>query len=209
MNIGILGSGNVGGTLGTRWAQLGHDVVFSSREPGSQQMKDLVARAGKSARAATSTETTASSDVILLATPWPATQSILAGAANLQGKILIDAVNPLASDLSKLEVGTTSSCGELVASWAPGARVVKAFNTIGAPVMGDPKVNGEGVAMFYCGDDADAKRTVAQLATELGFDARDAGPLTQARLLEPFALLWISLAFKQGYGFHWGFKVMK
>ncbi|HEY3839994.1 MAG TPA: NADPH-dependent F420 reductase [Bryobacteraceae bacterium] len=209
MKIGILGSGNVGGTLGTRWAQLGHDVVFSSREPGSQQMKELVARAGKSARAATTTETVASSDVVVLATPWPAVQSALAGSGNLQGKILVDAINPLAPDLSKLEVGTTSSCAELVASWAPGARVVKAFNTIGYAVMGDPKVNGEGVVMFYCGDDADAKKTIAELATELGFDARDAGPLTQARLLEPLALLWISLAFQQGYGFHWGFKVMK
>jgi predicted dinucleotide-binding enzyme len=209
MKIGILGSGNVGGTLGSRWAQSGHDVVFSSREPGSKQMQELLAKAGKSARAATTPETAAASDVIVLATPWPATRSILASAGNLAGKVLIDLVNPLAPDLSRLEVGTTTSCGEMVASWAAGARVVKAFNTVGFPVMADPKVNGEPAVMFYCGDDANAKKATAQLATELGFDARDAGPLTQARLLEPFALLWITMAMKQGYGFHWGFKVLK
>lgn len=86
---------------------------------------------------------------------------------------------------------------------------MKAFNTIGYPVMANPVVDGEPVVMFYCGDDPEAKQVVAQLASELGFDARDAGPLTQARLLEPLALLWISLAFQQGYGVHWGFCVVK
>jgi predicted dinucleotide-binding enzyme len=75
--------------------------------------------------------------------------------------------------------------------------------------MADPKIGGEAAVAFYCGDDAEAKNVAARLATELGFSAVDAGPLTQARLLEPFALLWITLAMKQGFGFHWGFKVLK
>ena len=208
MNIGILGSGNVGGTLGTRWAQVGHQVVFSSREPESAKMKELVAKAGANASAAQAAATIAASDVILLATPWAATQQVLAGL-NLSGKILIDAVNPLLPDLSALEVGTTMSAAEKVAQWAPGARVVKAFNTIGYAVMADPIVAGEKVTLFYCGDDAEAKKVIGQLAAELGFNPVDAGPLTQARVLEPFALLWISLAFRQGFGFHWGFKVLR
>jgi predicted dinucleotide-binding enzyme len=172
-------------------------------------MKELLGRAGKNARAATAAEAAAASDVIVLASPWPATQSILASAGDLSGKIVIDAVNPLQPDLSAMAVGTTTSAAEQIAGWLPGARIVKAFNTVGFPVMADPVVNGEKVVLFYCGDDAAAKTTTAQLASELGFDAVDAGPLTQARLLEPFALLWISLAMKQGFGFHWGFKVLK
>jgi NADPH-dependent F420 reductase len=209
MKIGILGSGNVGGTLGTRWAQGGHEVVFSSREPDSPKMKELLGRAGKSARAAGTVETAASSDVILVSTPWPATQSVLTSAGDLSGKILIDLINPLLPDLSGLDVGNTTSAAELIASWAPGARVVKAFNTVGVAVMANPVIGGQKVVLFYCGDDAEARKVVGQLAAELGFDPVDAGPLTQARLLEPFALLWISLAMKQGFGFHWGFKVVK
>jgi len=127
----------------------------------------------------------------------------------LSGKILIDGLNPLLPDLSGLEVGNTTSASEMVAGWAKGAKVVKALNRIGFPVMANPAINGKPVVMFYCGDDAAAKETVARLARELGFDARDAGPLTQARVLEPLALLWISLAMKQGYGTHWGFQVAK
>lgn len=209
MKIGILGSGNVGGTLGTRWAQGGHQVVFSSREPESAKMKELLGRAGANARAAQTPETVAASDVVVVATPWAAAKDVLAGAGSLAGKIVIDVLNPLLPDLSGLEVGLTTSAAEMVAAWCPGARVVKAFNTVGYPVMADPVVNGEPVVLFYCGDDAEAKKVTAQLATELGFNAVDAGPLTQARLLEPFALLWISLAFKQGFGFHWGFRVVK
>jgi predicted dinucleotide-binding enzyme len=209
MKIGILGSGHVGGTLGTRWAQGGHEVVFSSREPDSPKMQELVTGAGKSARAAGVAETAVSSDVILLATPWPATKAALADAGDLTGKVIIDATNPLLPDLSALELGTNTSGGEAVASWAPGARVVKAFNTIGYAVMAEPVIAGDKAALLYCGDDAAAKKVTAQLATELGFDAIDAGSLTMARTLEPVCLLWVSLAFKQGFGFHWGFKILK
>jgi predicted dinucleotide-binding enzyme len=119
MKIGILGSGNVGGTLGSRWAQGGHTVIFSSRTPDSKEMKDLAAKAGGTSRAALLREAVAASDVLLLATPWPATKAILSGAGDLRGKILIDATNPLLPDLSGLEVGTSTSAGELVAGWAP------------------------------------------------------------------------------------------
>jgi hypothetical protein len=209
MKIGILGSGNVGGTLGTRWAKGGHDVVFSSREPDSPKMRELLAGAGKTARAAGTAETAAGADVVLLATPWPATKSVLAEAGDLSGKIVIDAVNPVLPDLSGLALGTTTSAAEQIASWAPRARVVKAFNTVGAAVMANAIVNGQKVVLLYCGDDADAKKVVGQLVGELEFDAVDAGPLTQARVLEPLALLWINLAIKQGFGFHWGFQVVK
>jgi predicted dinucleotide-binding enzyme len=209
MKIGIMGSGNVGGTLGKRWSQGGHTVVFSSRTPNSGEMKKLVADAGRTARTAALMETVASSDVLLLATPWSATKSMIDFAGDLRGKILIDATNPLKSDLSGLEVGTDTSAGELVAEWAPGARVVKAFNSVGSSIMADTSLQGGKPLLFYCGDDAAAKQVVHDLAAELGFDAQDLGPLTQARVLEPFALLWISLAFTRGYGRDFAFQVIR
>ncbi|HTS48309.1 MAG TPA: NADPH-dependent F420 reductase [Bryobacteraceae bacterium] len=208
MNIGIIGSGNVGGTLGTRWARNGHQVVFGSRNPQEADVKQLVAGAGKTARAATLAEA-ATTDVLLFAVPWPAAKDALAGLGNLTDKILIDATNPLLPDLSALALGTTTSAGEQVAEWARGAKVVKAFNTVGNNIMANPSFHGEKPVLFYCGDDADAKKTVHQLAEELGFDAQDAGPLKQARVLEPFCLLWVSLAFQQGWGREFAFKVLR
>ena len=209
MKIGIIGSGNVGGTLGVRFAGAGHTVVFASRRPESAEMVELAARAGNGARAATAAETVAESDVILLATPWPATREILEGVGSLAGKVLIDATNPLLPMLAGLEYGTTTSGAEQVEAWAPGARVVKAFNTIGFNVMANPSFGGAKAVLFYCGDDAAAKAQVGELASAIGFDARDAGPLTQARLLEPFALMWISLALQHGYRRGIGFQLLE
>jgi predicted dinucleotide-binding enzyme len=209
MKIGIIGSGNVGGALGTRWAQLGHEVTFGSRNPGSEAMKQLVSRAGGQTRAALSAETARDNDVLLLATPWPAAREVLASLGDLNGKILIDATNPLLPTLQGLELGNTTSAGEHVAAWATGAKVVKAFNTVGFNIMENPAFGSDKPVMFYCGDDAGAKETVKQLTEEVGFDAVDAGPLTQARVLEPFALLWISLAYSRGLGREIAFKLMR
>jgi hypothetical protein len=172
-------------------------------------MKTLIAESGLNASAATVADAVAKSDVILLATPWPATKQAVSDAGNLAGKILIDATNPLLPDLSGMEVGTTTSGAELVAEWAKGAKVVKAFNTVGANVMANPNLGGQSALLFYCGDDPEAKTVVKALAAELGFDARDAGPLRQARLLEPFALLWISLAYAQKYGRDFAFQIIR
>lgn len=210
--IGIIGSGNVGGTLGKRWAAGGHTVVFGSRNPESEEMKKLVAGAGGSSRAATPAEAVAASDILALTTPWAAAEQVVRGAAAggaLDGKILIDALNPLTPDLKGLAVGPDTSAGELVAGWAPGARVVKCFNTVGYNIMADPKFGERSAVMFYCGDDAGAKAAVHPLAAELGFDPVDAGPLRQARALEYFALLWISLAFTTGIGREIGFSLMR
>jgi predicted dinucleotide-binding enzyme len=191
MKIGILGAGNVGGTLGRRWQAVGHDVVFSSRQPGA------VANAA------------AHAEVVVLASPWPATQTMLRQAGDLSGRILIDATNPIRADFSGLEVGTDFSGGEQVAQWAPGARVVKAFNTIGYNIMADPVVQGERALLLYCGDDAAAKQTAHKLAEELGFAPEDAGPLSKARLLEPFAMLWITLAFSKDHGREFAFRQIR
>jgi hypothetical protein len=209
MKIGIIGSGNVGGALGTRWAQIGHNVVFGSRNPGADDLKQVVAKAGTTARATTLQEAATGSEILMLATPWPATKQVVEGLGDLGGKILIDATNPLLPNLQGLDQGTTTSGGEQVARWAKNAKVVKAFNSVGSNIMERPAFGSERPVLFYCSDYADAKKIVDNLASEIGFEAMDAGPLTQARVLEPFALLWISLAFAQGLGRDFAFKLLR
>ncbi|HTW66957.1 MAG TPA: NAD(P)-binding domain-containing protein [Bryobacteraceae bacterium] len=119
MKIGIIGSGHVGGALGTRWAKLGHEVVFGTRNPQGNDIQQILTRAGGKTHAATLPGTASEGDVLLLSTPWPATQQIVATLGDLSRKILMDATNPLLPDLSRLTVGTTSSVAEQVAAWGP------------------------------------------------------------------------------------------
>jgi hypothetical protein len=209
MRIGIIGSGMVGGTLGRCWAQRGHEVMFGVRDAANPKVGALLAEIGPNAKAGTVAEAAAYGEVIVLATPWRATQDALRSAGDLTGKVLFDCTNPLKADLSGLEVGHTTSGGEQVAAWAPGARVVKIFNTTGFNNMADPKYGTEAATMFYVGDDAEAKAIAAQLASEIGFDPVDAGPLVNARLLEPLAMLWIHLAFVQKQGRQIAFKLLR
>jgi predicted dinucleotide-binding enzyme len=207
MKIGIIGSGNVGATLGRRFAEAGHAVAFGARRPDSPKMAELAKI--PHARVTTTPDAAQSSDVIVLSTPWPATRDALAALGDLRGKILLDCTNPLKPDLSGLEAGATPSAGEMVAQWAPGARVVKIFNAIGYNIMADPAFPGGPATLFYCGDDAAAKSAARDLGAQIGFDPVDAGPLTQARLLEPLALLWISLAYAAGQGREIAFRLVK
>jgi 8-hydroxy-5-deazaflavin:NADPH oxidoreductase len=192
MTIGIVGTGNVGATLGRRFAEAGHSVAFGTRHPDSPEMAAL-ARLPR-ARVTSQEDAAQSSEAVVLATPWPATAEALRGLGDLTGKILLDCVNPLKPALDGLEVANTTSAGEQIAQWAPGARVVKIFNTIGYNIMENPSFGSERATLFYCGDDSAAKSVAHDLAAAIGFDPVDAGPLRQARVLEPFALLWISLA---------------
>lgn len=146
--------------------------------------------------------------VVVNALPWPAVKDVLS-SLNLRGKILLDATNPLLPNLAGLEVGTTTSGAELVAQWAPGAQVVKIFNSTGFANMADPCYHGQPVPMFYCGDDAESKTIAASLAKEIGFAPVDAGPLTNARLLEPLALFWIWLAHPGGLSRDFAFQIVK
>lgn len=200
MKIGIIGAGNVGGALGTLWSGKGHDVVFGVRDTNDPALQKLLASTQGKARATSVKDAAAFGEAVVFATPWPATRDAIASAGNLTGKIVVDCTNPLLPDLSGLSIGTNNSAGEEVGRWAKGAKVVKAFNTIGAPNFGNPRFGSENASMFICGDDASAKAAVGKLAADLGFDVVDAGPLTAARLLEPLAMLWIHLAFKQGLG---------
>jgi len=208
MKIAIIGAGNVGGTLGRGWAKKGHDVFFGVRDPRDDKARRLVESTGGKARAGTVAEAASFGEAVVLATPWQATEAAVRGAGDLSGKVVIDCTNPLKLDVSGLEVGFSSSGAEQVARWAKGAKVFKAFNTTGAPMMADPVINGLRTVMFICGDDEGAKPAVLQLASDIGFDTIDAGKLVQARLLEPCAMLWISLAFG-GMGPEFGFALLR
>ena len=205
MKIAIIGAGNVGGTLGQGWAKRGHAVTFAVRDPNDPKVQALLKEAS-GATAAKVPEAVAANDVVVLATPWDATEAALRGAGTLAGKVLLDCTNPLKADLTGLAVGHTISAAEIIAGRAQGARVVKIFNTTGYPNMADPRFPDGPAVMFYCGDDDAAKALAAKLATDLGFDAQDAGGLTVARLLEPYAMLWIHLAINQGFGTGFAFK---
>ncbi|HTG32225.1 MAG TPA: NADPH-dependent F420 reductase [Thermoanaerobaculia bacterium] len=207
MRIGVIGAGSVGGALGRGWLRAGHEVTFGVRNPSDPKSARLREETG--AQAASVAEAAASGEVVVFATPWEATQDAVKSAGDLAGKIVFDCTNPLAPRLSGLTHGFDTSAAEQVASWAPGARVVKIFNTTGANNMENPDFHGVAATMFYCGDDAEAKATGAGLAADLGFDPVDAGNLEQARLLEPLALLWIRLAYVQNQGRDIAFKLMK
>jgi NADPH-dependent F420 reductase len=209
MKIGVIGAGNVGGTLGTAWARAGHEVFFGVKRPREDKVQELLRAAGPNARAGSPSEAAAFAEVVVVATPWPATQAAIESLGSLAGKIVIDCTNPLRPDLSGLEIGHTTSGAEKVAQWAKGAKVLKAFNTTGANIMADPVINGVRTVMFVCGDEESSKAAVLKLAADVGFDAVDAGPLTQARLLEPWAMLWIHLAYKGGLGREFGFALLR
>jgi predicted dinucleotide-binding enzyme len=207
MKIAVIGTGSVGGALGRGWASAGHDVVFGVRDTGKPEVRKIVEESG--ATAAGVAEAVAGADVVVLATPWGAVQGVLETVGNLNGRTLFDCTNPLRPDLSGLDTGGASSAGEQVAAWAPGARVVKIFNSTGFNNMANPSYGADSASMLYCGDDPAAKETAARLAADLGFDPVDAGPLSAAVLLEHLAMLWIHLAYRQKLGRDIAFKLMR
>ncbi|MCO6455335.1 MAG: NADPH-dependent F420 reductase [Pirellulaceae bacterium] len=210
MKIGILGTGRVGGVLGRRWTAAGHDIVYGSRDAGSERVRQLVSELGPRACASDWAAALAHGEVVILATPWPQTLDVLAAAGPVEGgKILVDCSNPLTADFQGLALGYDDSAAERIAGQVPGARVVKAFNTVGTATMDNPDYGGQRATMFYCGDDQQAKAVVGQLAEQLGLEAVDAGPLQIARYLEPLAMLYIHLAVRQGWGSHCAFKILK
>jgi len=188
MKIGIIGAGVVGSTLGKGWAAKGHQVMFSSRNPHSDRMRALVAEAGPNASAGTVAETLAFGEVLVIAIGWEALPDALRGVGDWSGKIVIDATNRF----SPPPANSVGSAAEDIAH-ITGARVVKAFNTIGAANMVDPPFS-EKPTMFIAGDDSEAKATVTQLTEQMGFEVVDAGPLSNAGLLENLARLWVTLA---------------
>ena len=190
--VAVIGTGRVGSALGPRFAELGFAVVYGSRQPERDDVRALVARSGERADAASIAAAAERADWIVIATPYRAMPSILEQLGPLDGKLVIDVSNALApGDDGLFELASATSAGEEWQTARPQAQVVKAFNTIGYHVMADPAAAGGRVTVMLAGNDSAAKRTVAGLATALGFDAIDLGPIRHARYLEGMAALYL------------------
>jgi len=198
MKIGILGSGLMGGKLGTLLARAGHQVVFSYAR--SEAKLQRLARAAKgTARAGTPREAAHDADALLLAVHWSRVDDVLIQAGDLAGKVVVSCSLPMNDDDSALVVAHTSSGAEQLAKRIAGARFVSAFNTVPSEVLFAvyaAKRKGRAPSIVYCGDDAKAKRVAARLIRDLGFEPIDGGPLRIARYTEPFALLVAQLAYE-------------
>lgn len=199
MRIGIIGSGLMGGKLGTIFARAGHEVVFSYARDRAK-LERLAREAGGNARAGGPREA-AACDAVLLAVHWSRVDDALAQAGDLRGKVLISCSLPMNGDDTALAVGHTSSGAEALARKAEGAHVVSAFHTVPSEALFAVFARRHGPSrpgLVYGGDDAGAKETAAGLIRDAGFDPVDAGPLRIARYSEPFALLVAQLAYAEG-----------
>src|SRR6185503_6990937 len=191
MQIGILGSGDVGQALGLGFIKFGHEVKIGSRDPDGAKLKPWLAKAGKKASTGSLEDTARFADIVVLATIWSGTENALklAGApASLAGKLVIDVTNPIINEEDehpRLALGFDDSGGEQVQRWLPQSRVAKAFNTVGYDDMVDPQFPGGPPDMFICGEDASAKQVVAGICKNFGWGVVDAGGIAGARLLEP------------------------
>jgi 8-hydroxy-5-deazaflavin:NADPH oxidoreductase len=208
MRMAIIGAGNVGKALGTGWAAKGHEIVFGVRDPAAADDAVLPART----RSASVAEAAKDAEIVVLATPWPATEEAIRAAGDLAGRIVIDCTNPLqmGADGLELALGHTTSGGEQVARWAKGAAVFKTFNQTGFENMTrGASFTALAPAMHVAGDDERRKPTVLALVRELGFEAIDAGGLKAARLLEPLAMLWIHMALNRNAGTAFAFAITR
>jgi 8-hydroxy-5-deazaflavin:NADPH oxidoreductase len=198
MRIGILGSGLMGGKLGTIWARAGHEVVFSYAR-SEEKLKKLARDAKGKARAGTPREAAQDADALLLAVHWSRFDDVLKQAGDLSGKVIVTCSLPMNADDTDLVIAHTSSGAEELAKKVPKARVVSAFGTVPSEVLFDvyeAKRRTGRPSLLYCGDDKKAKAVAVELIRDTGFDPVDAGPLRIARYTEPFTLLIARLAYE-------------
>ena len=205
MRIAIIGAGSVGATLGRAWIKLGEDVIWGVRNRADPKHATLPKE-----RVKAPPEAIKEAEVVVMATPWSAAEAAIKGLGSLMGKIVIDCMNPLGMgpDGLQLVLGLNTSAGEQVASWASGAFVFKTLNTTGAGNMAKAADYPAKPVMLVAGDDAERKPVVMELVGTLGFEPVDAGPLKNARLLEPFAMVWIDQAMKRGRGRDFAFAMV-
>jgi predicted dinucleotide-binding enzyme len=197
MRVGILGSGLMGGKLGTIFARAGHEVTFSYAR-SKTKLQRLARDAGGTARAGTPAEAARDADALLLAVHWSRFDDVLKQAGDLSGRIILTCSLPMNDDDTALVVGHTSSGAEELAKKLPKARVVSAFNTVPSEVLFRvfESCKRSRPSLVYCGDDAGAKGVAAGLIRDARFDPVDAGPLEIARYTEPLALLVAQLAYE-------------
>lgn len=202
MRIGILGSGLMGGKLGTIFARAGHKVVFSYAH-SETKLERLAREAGHNALAGTPAEATHDADALLLAVHWSRVDDVLKQAGDVSGKVIVSCSLPMNKSDTELVVAHTSSGAERLARKIRKAFLVSAFNTVPSEVLFsvfEGRRKGRRPNLVYCGDSPKAKETAVRLIRDVGFEAIDAGPLRMARNIEPFALLIAQLAYEGDRG---------
>jgi 8-hydroxy-5-deazaflavin:NADPH oxidoreductase len=203
MRVGILGSGLMGGKLGTIFARAGHEVVFSYAR-SEQKLKTLARNARGNATHGTPREASLEADAVLLAVHWSRVDDVLKQTGDLSGKVIVSCALPMNADDTKLVIAHTSSGAEALAKKVRKADVVSAFGTVPSEVLFDvfdaKRRTRRRPSLVYCGDDQDAKDVAASLIRDVGFEPVDAGPLRIARYLEPFSLAVAQLAYEGDEG---------
>lgn len=211
MKLGIIGSGGVAKTLGTAFAGKGYAVMLGTRDLA--KLEEWRASVGNNASVGSFSDAAKFGEVVILSVLGEAVLNVieLAGIEDLNGKTVIDLTNPL--DFSKgvppaFTATVGNSLGEQIQRALPDARVVKAFNAIGASVMIDPKFGPDTATQFIAGNDESAKAEATTLIREFGWDVEDLGSIEQSFFLEAFASMWINYGFKYNHWSH-AFKFLK
>jgi predicted dinucleotide-binding enzyme len=212
MKVGVLGSGDVATTLASGLLQHGHEAMLGSRTP--EKLKDWAA-ANPTGKTGTFADAAAFGEVVLLAVKGSVASEALRGAGetNLAGKVVIDACNPIAdappsNGVLKFFTTMNESLLEQLQKDFPEARLVKAFNSVGAPFMVNPEFEGGKPTMFICGNDQAAKKTVAGILDQFGWESADMGGAEAARAIEPLCMLWCLPGFLRNEWNH-AFKLLR
>jgi 8-hydroxy-5-deazaflavin:NADPH oxidoreductase len=211
MKIGVLGSGDVAKVLGAGFLKHGHDVMMGTREPA--KLAGWAAQNPKG-RVAGFADAATFADLVVLAVKGTAAADALgaAGKANLAGKVVIDATNPIAdappvNGVLKFFTNLDESLMERLQREFESARLVKAFSSVGNAMMVNPKLEGGKPTMFICGDDDAAKKTVTEILDQFGWEAADMGKIEAARAIEPLCMLWCIPVFTRNQTTH-AFKLL-
>ena len=198
MQVAIIGTGNMGSGLASILAQAKHEVTIGSRDMA--KAATLASQVGHGAVGGDIEAAVKMADVVILAIPFPFAEETLKAAGDLSKKIIIDISNPITPDFQSLLIGHTTSAAEEIQKLAPQAKVVKAFNTIFAQLLPTEAREGKTLQVFVAADDAGAKAEVSALVKSLGFDAVDAGPLSNSRFIEPIGEMNIHFGYFLGWG---------
>lgn len=214
MKIGIIGSAIVGQALANGFNSEGHEVVLGTRNPAKKELEDFKSK-HPSIKIATFEDTAAGAELIVLATAGAVVEEAikLAGLQNFNNKVIIDATNPLEHEppvngVLKFFTDLNSSLMERIQQLIPDAKLVKAFNSVGSALMYKPAMREGTPSMFICGNDDEAKKTVAAILTSFGWETEDMGKAEAARAIEPLCILWCIPGFLRNSWAH-AFKLLK
>lgn len=198
MQVAVIGTGNMGSGLATIFAQAKHEVTIGSRDMAKAAA--LATQIGHGAVGGDIEAAVRMADIVILAIPFPFAAETLKAAGDLSKKIIIDISNPITPDFQGLTIGHTTSAAEEIQKLAPQAKVVKAFNTIFAQLLPTEAREGKTLQVLIAADDASAKADVSALVQSLGFDAVDAGALSNSRFIEPIGEMNIHFGYFLGWG---------